>query len=42
MHQLLYKKKDKLFRKWNKNNVPYMSLKTLALHKTKAILLNSR
>ena len=36
------KKLDKLLNKWNKRNVPYMSVETLALPKTKAILLDAR
>lgn len=36
------KKLDKLLQKWNKRNVPYMSVETLALPKTKAILLDAR
>ena len=36
------KKLDKLLKKWNKRNVPYMSVETLALPKTKAILLDAR
>ena len=36
------KKLDKLLQKWNKNNVPYMSVETLAMPKTKAILLDAR
>ncbi|WP_299669357.1 rhodanese-like domain-containing protein [uncultured Polaribacter sp.] len=36
------KKLDKLLNKWNKRNVPYMSVQTLALPKTKAILLDAR
>lgn len=35
-------KLDKLLKKWNKNNVPYMSVETLALPKTNAILLDAR
>lgn len=35
-------KLDKLLDKWNKRNVPYMSVETLALPKTKAILLDAR
>ncbi|UAM97013.1 rhodanese-like domain-containing protein [Polaribacter litorisediminis] len=33
---------DKLLDKWNTRNVPYMSVETLALPKTKAILLDAR
>ncbi|MHB0754769.1 rhodanese-like domain-containing protein [Polaribacter sp. M15] len=36
------KKLDKLLHKWNKRNVPYMSVETLALPKTNAILLDAR
>lgn len=36
------KKLDKLLDKWNTRNVPYMSVETLALPKTKAILLDAR
>ncbi|WP_397445241.1 rhodanese-like domain-containing protein [Polaribacter sp. R77954] len=36
------KKLDKLLHKWNKRNVPYMSVETLALPKTDAILLDAR
>ncbi|SDS35358.1 Rhodanese-related sulfurtransferase [Polaribacter sp. KT25b] len=36
------KKLDKLLKKWNTRNVPYMSVKTLALPKTDAILLDAR
>ena len=36
------KKLDKLLQKWNKDNVPYMSVETLALPTTKAILLDAR
>jgi rhodanese-related sulfurtransferase len=36
------KKLDKLLNKWNKRNVPYMSVETLALPKTNAILLDAR
>ncbi|MEN8702601.1 MAG: rhodanese-like domain-containing protein [Polaribacter sp.] len=36
------KKLDKLLYKWNKRNVPYMSVETLALPKTDAILLDAR
>jgi rhodanese-related sulfurtransferase len=36
------KKLDKLLQKWNKRNVPYMSVETLALPKTDAILLDAR
>jgi rhodanese-related sulfurtransferase len=36
------KKLDKLLNKWNKKNVPYMSVETLALPKTDAILLDAR
>ncbi len=36
------KKVDNLLQKWNKRNVPYMSVATLALPKTKAILLDAR
>ena len=36
------KKLDKLLNKWNKRNVPYMSVETLALPKTDAILLDAR
>ena len=35
-------KLDKLLNKWNKRNVPYMSVETLALPKTAAILLDAR
>jgi len=35
-------KLDKLLQKWNKNKVPYMSVETLAMPKTKAILLDAR
>jgi rhodanese-related sulfurtransferase len=35
-------KLDKLLNKWNHKNVPYMSVETLALPKTKAILLDAR
>lgn len=35
-------KLDKLLKKWNKRNVPYMSVETLALPKTNAILLDAR
>lgn len=35
-------KLDNLLEKWNKRNVPYMSVETLALPKTKAILLDAR
>jgi rhodanese-related sulfurtransferase len=35
-------KLDKLLEKWNKRNVPYMSVETLALPKTEAILLDAR
>jgi rhodanese-related sulfurtransferase len=31
-----------MLQKWNKNNVPYMSVETLAMPKTKAILLDAR
>ncbi|AQS93819.1 rhodanese [Polaribacter sp. BM10] len=36
------KKLDKLLNKWNTRNVPYMSVETLALPKTDAILLDAR
>jgi rhodanese-related sulfurtransferase len=36
------KKLDKLLDTWNKKNVPYMSVETLAMPKTKAILLDAR
>jgi rhodanese-related sulfurtransferase len=36
------KKLDKLLQKWNKNKVPYMSVETLAMPKTKVILLDAR
>ncbi|WP_405564869.1 rhodanese-like domain-containing protein [Polaribacter sp. Asnod6-C07] len=36
------KKLDKLLEKWNTRNVPYMSVETLALPKTDAILLDAR
>ncbi|TMM32232.1 rhodanese-like domain-containing protein [Polaribacter aestuariivivens] len=36
------KKLDKLLDKWNTRNVPYISVETLALPKTKAILLDAR
>ena len=36
------KKLDKLLNKWNKRNVPYISVETLALPKTDAILLDAR
>jgi rhodanese-related sulfurtransferase len=36
------KKLDKLLNKWNKKNVPYISVETLALPKTNAILLDAR
>jgi rhodanese-related sulfurtransferase len=35
-------KLDKLLRKWNHRNVPYISAETLALPKTMAILLDAR
>jgi rhodanese-related sulfurtransferase len=35
-------KLDKLLNKWNHKNVPYISVETLALPKTKAILLDTR
>lgn len=35
-------KLDKLLDKWNKKNVPYISVETLALPKTNAILLDAR
>ncbi len=35
-------KLDKLLRKWNHRNVPYISVETLALQKTMAILLDAR
>ncbi len=35
-------KLDKLLEKWNTRNVPYMSVETLALPKTDAILLDAR
>jgi rhodanese-related sulfurtransferase len=35
-------KLDKLLDKWNTRNVPYMSVETLALPKTDAILLDAR
>jgi rhodanese-related sulfurtransferase len=36
------KKLDKLLNKWNKRNVPYISVETLALPKNDAILLDAR
>ncbi|PQJ80976.1 rhodanese-like domain-containing protein [Polaribacter porphyrae] len=36
------KKLDKLLKKWNLKGVPYMSVETLALPKTNAILLDAR
>ena len=36
------KKLDKLLDKWNTRNVPYISVETLALPKTAAILLDAR
>lgn len=36
------KELDQLLHKWNKKNIPYMSVETLALPKTKAILLDTR
>lgn len=36
------KKLDKLLDKWNTRNVPYISVETLALPKTEAILLDAR
>lgn len=36
------KKLDKLLDKWNTRNVPYMSVETLALPSTKAVLLDAR
>ncbi len=36
------KKLDKLLHKWNKRNVPYMSVETLALSNTNAVLLDAR
>jgi len=36
------KKLDKLLQKWNTRNVPYISVETLALPKTEAILLDAR
>lgn len=36
------KKLDKLLNKWNTRNVPYISVQTLALPKTEAILLDAR
>jgi rhodanese-related sulfurtransferase len=36
------KKLDKLLNKFNKNNVPYISVETLSLPKTDAILLDAR
>ena len=36
------KKLDKLLDKWNTRNVPYMSVETLAMPKTDAILLDAR
>ena len=36
------KKLDKLLNKWNNKNIPYMSVETLAMTKTKAILLDAR
>ena len=36
------KKLDKLLNKWNNKNVSYMSVETLAMPKTKAILLDAR
>ena len=35
-------KLDKLLKKWNTRNVPYISVETLALPKTDAILLDAR
>jgi rhodanese-related sulfurtransferase len=35
-------KLDKLLNKWNTRNVPYMSVETLAMPKTNAILLDAR
>lgn len=35
-------KLDKLLKKWNTRNVPYISVETLALPKTEAILLDAR
>ena len=36
------KELDQLLHKWNKKNIPYMSVETLALPKMKAILLDAR
>ena len=36
------KKLDKLLNKFNKNNVPYISVDSLSLSKTKAVLLDAR
>ncbi|TXD54045.1 MULTISPECIES: rhodanese-like domain-containing protein [unclassified Polaribacter] len=36
------KKLDKLLNKWNQRNIPYMSVETLAMPKTNAILLDAR
>ena len=36
------KKLDKLLKKWNLKGVPYMSVETLALPKTDAVLLDAR
>jgi rhodanese-related sulfurtransferase len=36
------KKLDKLLQKWNKNNVPYISVNELATQETKPILLDAR
>lgn len=36
------KKLDKLLQKWNTRNIPYISVETLALPKTEAILLDAR
>ncbi|WP_299059824.1 rhodanese-like domain-containing protein [uncultured Polaribacter sp.] len=36
------KKLDKLLNKWNHNSVPYISVETLAMPKTEAILLDAR
>lgn len=33
---------DRLLKKWNKKNVPYISVETLALQKTKALILDAR
>ena len=36
------KKLDNLLEKWNKRNVPYISVETLALPKSKVVLLDAR